>query len=136
MADSYFVLAWQRELDGLTSQLGDLADAMRLAKRGAERGIPGQAEALEMFRGQFRTLAAKAGELRAAISAADAPAAMLVAADRFGDAVIAAGREVGEDVSAVVKGVGSLLGNLPLLLGLAIVLLLVGAAVYGKARGR
>lgn len=110
----------------LQRQLDDLARAMQLAQ------ATGQEAALAQFRVQFQALSARAASLRAALSASEQPPAVLQALDRLGDALAATGRQLGADVTAVVRGVPRVLVALAVLAGVALVWWLV--ARFGRRR--
>lgn len=114
----------QPQLTELQTRLQDIAAVMRFALAHHDTAK------WEAARAQFKELAAQAAALRTALNAADAPSSVLVTMDKFGDAVIAVGREVGEDVSLVVKGAAGVLKNLPLILGLTVAALGLGYAIY------
>lgn len=113
------------ELAQLQAQLQDLARSMTLAKQ------TGQAQALDQFRAQYRTIAAQLAALRVKASQADMPAPFIVALDHLSDEAIAAGKRLGADVSDTLHTGVTLVKLLPWLIVGALVI--IGVAVYKGA---
>ncbi len=86
----------------------------------------GQNQALDQFRAQYKIIAAQLAALRVQASQADMPFTFLLKLDRLSDAALATGKELGADVSGVLKGGATLARLLPWLLLLAVVVVGVG----------
>lgn len=113
------------QLAQLQAQLKDLARSMTLAKQ------TGQAQALEQFRAQYRVIASQLAALRVQASKADMPFAFMVALDKASDDAIAAGKQLGADVSDTLHTGVTLVKLLPWLIVGALVI--IGVAVYKGA---
>ena len=108
----------------LQQQLDDLARSMIAAKN----ATPPNQQALDMFRTQYRQVAAQLAALRTQANQADAPSAFLLALDTVSDVAIATGKQLGVDVSDTLHTGVTLVKMIPWLI--AAIVLIVGYGIY------
>lgn len=93
---------------------------------------PQRTETVTRLRALYVSIVAQVAELSKEAHAQDAPSALLVSLDHFGDEVVTTGKQLAAAAGDVVGGVAALVKYLPLILLAALVI--VGLVYAGKIR--